>query len=301
MVPFFSVVIPTFNRVHLIEPTINSILAQSFENFEILIIDDGSTDGTADFIQRKYLHDHRIQYFYKKNEERGAARNYGFGKSRGEFVVFLDSDDILRKSHLATLYEAILRKPQIRFIASKYEISRNGHCYPSDLDSLDEGFYGIEVVLDGNPFACNFSVRRDNPNLKLFRQEREFVVVEDWVFLVENLISDSMYLVDERTVVMTDHDQRSMRSHHRDIIRARLFALNWLLSKYTFANSQIKRIAGHSYYFCAIHNYIDGRSIDGLQLLLKAIGVLGLEMRTIILGLKLIIGRKMIERVLRPI
>ena len=73
--PAFSIVIPTYNRAHLIGKTIESMLRQEFQDFEILVVDDGSKDNTGDVV--KTFTDSRIQYFKKENAERGAARNYG--------------------------------------------------------------------------------------------------------------------------------------------------------------------------------------------------------------------------------
>ena len=72
--PFFSIIIPTYNRSNFIVKTIESILLQKYSNFEIIVIDDGSTDDTSDVI--KSLDETKIKYFRKQNEERAIARNY---------------------------------------------------------------------------------------------------------------------------------------------------------------------------------------------------------------------------------
>ncbi len=89
-----SVILPTFNRGNLIEKSIKSVLNQTFNNIEILIIDDGSNDNTKDII--KNIDDKRIKYI-KLGKNKGAcnARNVGIKKARGEYITFQDSDDIL--------------------------------------------------------------------------------------------------------------------------------------------------------------------------------------------------------------
>jgi glycosyltransferase involved in cell wall biosynthesis len=77
--PLFSIVIPTYNRAHLITKTIESVLAQEDGDFEILVVDDGSSDNTGEVVSR--IFDPRLTYFRKENAERGAARNFGFRKS----------------------------------------------------------------------------------------------------------------------------------------------------------------------------------------------------------------------------
>lgn len=98
-----SIIVPTYNRAHLIGETIESIQQQTYKNWECIIIDDGSTDNTEDVV-RNYLEiDKRIQY-YKKPKDRpkgpSAARNYGFQKCKGTHINFFDSDDIMHPQKL---------------------------------------------------------------------------------------------------------------------------------------------------------------------------------------------------------
>ena len=87
----FSVVIPTYNRANILGKAIESILGQTYTNWELIIVDDGSTDNTREIVTN--YDDNRIRYFYKENEERSIARNYGITKTRGDYVSFLDDDD----------------------------------------------------------------------------------------------------------------------------------------------------------------------------------------------------------------
>lgn len=86
-----SVVIPTFNRCHFLEIAIESVLAQTFKNFELIVIDDGSTDGTRELIMNKY--EGKLTYVWQPNLERSRARNLGLSLSSGKYIAFLDSDD----------------------------------------------------------------------------------------------------------------------------------------------------------------------------------------------------------------
>ena len=74
---FFSVVVPTYNRSHLVGKTIDTILSQDYPSFELIVVDDGSTDNTEEVL-KKYSGDNRFRYYKKENGERGAARNFGF-------------------------------------------------------------------------------------------------------------------------------------------------------------------------------------------------------------------------------
>lgn len=86
-----SIVLPTFNRRKSLERSIESILRQTYQNWELIIIDDGSTDSTSEI--KSYLSDSRIKYFYQTNQGVSSARNSGIRKSQFEWVAFIDSDD----------------------------------------------------------------------------------------------------------------------------------------------------------------------------------------------------------------
>ena len=104
--PLVSVIIPTYNRAGVIKETINSIINQTYSNFEIIIVDDGSTDNTGDII--KTFQDDRIKYYWKKNTGLPSkARNVGLKHVNGEFIAFLDSDDIWLPKKIETqLFDA---------------------------------------------------------------------------------------------------------------------------------------------------------------------------------------------------
>lgn len=116
---FFSIVVPTYNRAAIISPTIESILAQTYPHFEIIIVDDGSTDDTEEVIQ-KYLSD-RVHYYRKPNAERAAARNFGTMNAQGDYVNWFDSDDIMFPGHLAEAAAMIGKYDGPEIFAQSYE------------------------------------------------------------------------------------------------------------------------------------------------------------------------------------
>jgi glycosyltransferase involved in cell wall biosynthesis len=106
MEPFFSIIIPVYNREKTILRAVNSVLSQSFSNFEIVIIDDASTDSTNNIVQE--IADERISIITNsENIERCNSRNKGILNSKGKYICFLDSDDYHLPSHLHALHEAI--------------------------------------------------------------------------------------------------------------------------------------------------------------------------------------------------
>jgi len=89
-----SVIMPAFNAEKFIAESIESVVAQTYPNWELVVVDDGSTDGTAKIIKRYQAAEPRIKYFYQKNARQGIAKNLGISESYGEYIAFLDADDL---------------------------------------------------------------------------------------------------------------------------------------------------------------------------------------------------------------
>ncbi len=111
--PSFSVVIPIYNRVDRIRATINSVLSQTYQDFEIIAIDDGSKDDCETVIRN--IDDPRIRFFRQENAGANVARNRGIEESRGRYIAFLDSDDCFLPHHLESAVAALSDKPAIYF------------------------------------------------------------------------------------------------------------------------------------------------------------------------------------------
>jgi len=108
--PFFTIIIPSYNRAEVLPLTIKSVIKQTYTNWELIIVDDGSTDNTKQIVNR--ISDNRIKYIYQENSERSAARNNGINHSKGKWVIFLDSDDSFEINHLYVLKTRILENQQ---------------------------------------------------------------------------------------------------------------------------------------------------------------------------------------------
>ncbi|TLM93265.1 glycosyltransferase family 2 protein [Hymenobacter jeollabukensis] len=260
---YFSIVIPTYNRAGFIKATLQSVLAQQFTDWEVLVVDDGSTDNTAEVVAS--LPDARIQYLPKVNGERGAARNYGLARAQGEYVLFLDSDDLFHPNHLSGLYAKIQELKQPNFIAAKYDFDRDGVRADSDMAGLAEGWYGLDTFVRGNALACNICVRRQNPGLHPFEEDRRYSAVEDWMFMLENTQQDRIYVVDQVSITMNDHDTRSMRSDNSALVRRLQLALEWMLARLQLTPEQRRTLTGRVYYLCAIHAYADDHRAEAVR------------------------------------
>jgi GT2 family glycosyltransferase len=126
--PFFSIIIPTYNRAEFLKICIDSVIKQTFEDFEVIIIDDGSEDNTRSIISE--LDDKRIKYIYQNHCGVSKARNTGIKTASGKFICFLDSDDRFRTEKLSVTYEYIKNHPQYKIFHSEELWYRNGTYLP---------------------------------------------------------------------------------------------------------------------------------------------------------------------------
>src|SRR6185369_7640984 len=115
-----SVIIPTYNSARFLTEAIDSVLAQSFKDFEILVIDDGSTDETKAMMQR---YGSPVRYIYQANAGVAAARNRGIAESRGKYIAFLDADDAWCARKLETQLNALARNADHRACYSAFTVA----------------------------------------------------------------------------------------------------------------------------------------------------------------------------------
>jgi len=295
---FFSVIIPIYNRSHLIGETIDTVLAQTYPDFEIIIVDDGSTENIKKVLDEKYSNESRVKYFRKQNEERGAARNYGLKQANGDYAVFFDSDDFMQPHYLEVLNKIIVENPGIKLLATKYNYDNNGKKeYDPFLRSLAEGWYDQSLFLKGNILACNYCIRIKDNDFKLFPPERALASMEDWLFLLANLADNKIYIKNEIGVTMRRHDERSM-SNNQKVIEARKKALNWALNELELTATEKKILIARSHYFCGIHQYLDHKGSAAIKEAITAVKIEGFKKQFLVLIMKSIVGRKII-RVIR--
>lgn len=114
--PLISVIMATFNRADLIGEAIDSVLHQSYRNLELIIVDDGSTDDTASLIGTKYASESRLKYIYQENTGQSGARNNALTVTKGQFICFIDSDNVWLPNKLQLQVRAFGNDPSVDIV-----------------------------------------------------------------------------------------------------------------------------------------------------------------------------------------
>lgn len=207
--PQFSIIIPTYNRATLVFKTLESVLAQEFGDFEVLVVDDGSTDETPELFAR-FQHP-KVSYFKKENAERGAARNFGASKAGGDYLTFFDSDDLMAVNHLAEAWKCIqaFGRPEVFALGFRIEDSSgNIKRLVKDLpDPLND------FLLKGNILGCNpVFVRADIFGRNPFGEARKLAGSEDWLLWLKLAARYPFRFWNQVTSSLIDHSERG--SYH---------------------------------------------------------------------------------------
>ena len=205
--PFFSIVIPAYNRAHMIGHTIGSVLKQTYTDWELVIVDDGSKDDTKEVVLA--YNEPRIKYIYQTNAERSAARNNGIKNSTGKYITFVDSDDYYLPRRLEMLHSSIKEKGEpVALFYTDIAFDKHGvftDKFAGDNKGLNIHDFIATAVL-GNPQMCAhrdvFLKHQFNP---------KFRIGED-MELLHRMLDEypAIYLPNQLTVVAGDHDDRSV-------------------------------------------------------------------------------------------
>ncbi|MEK7790803.1 MAG: glycosyltransferase family 2 protein [Deltaproteobacteria bacterium] len=213
--PGVSVIIPTYNRAAYLKEAIESVLRQTYPPSQLIVVDDGSTDETPTVLS---FYKERIKCLYQKNRERGAARNLGIRSSHGEYVAFLDSDDLWLPDHLKMCVSALEMEPDhgVAF-SNAYRIDASGKIIAKNAKGVWKGDVLEKIIKKYSSGGCNSSsavVRKglffnEGGQAGFFCEDPALSGSEDWEMWVR-LASCTRFLpVDAYTVKLRCHPEQS--------------------------------------------------------------------------------------------
>ena len=237
--PLFSIIIPTYNRADDLKNAVQSVLNQKIEDYEIIIVDDASTDHTKSVIKK--FTDTRIIFFSKsKNEERAKARNFGIKKANGDYITFLDSDDVIYPNFLEEGKKLIKKFNTPEWIHLAYEIrDKNGKVIERKNKRKQDL---ARSLLSGNHLSCvGVLIRKDIIKKNHFNEDPEIIGSEDYLLWLKLSFNFSLRFSNTICASVCDYSGRSIRSFNSERLIKRIEkSISYVINDPEFQNILIR-------------------------------------------------------------
>jgi len=267
----FSIIIPTYNRVEFILLAIRSVLLQSYKNFELIVVNDGSTDETESVIAT--IKDDRLKYIRIENGERGKARNTGVAMATGDYVTFLDSDDQLYDDYLEEALNGLEKHNYIPFYHQAYEI----RSYVKFSDRLVHNYHNRDVrfLVKGNPLSClGIFIRRAEALQFPFNEDRALSGSEDWELWLRLSANFGLRRGKKICACLILHDDRSVYQieEHR-LVKRKQLAIDYAFKDAAVVKmygAYLREILAHSDTYNSLHLALAGKKKRSLFYLFRA-------------------------------
>lgn len=231
--PYFSVIMPVYNRAELVKESIDSVLRQTFQDFELICINDGSTDNTLEVLSELEKIDPRIKVISHENKGRCQARNSGIAHAKGKWIAFLDSDDFYLDNHLETLQTLIKRFPSFSGIATELvfedRIRDHNKCrYYRDFVVLS-----LDDFADTNPISLNQFCYNKASCPDLLFPEINILAAEDLLFF--RMFSNRYKILKSGIITnfVNTHENRSVNLISPELfVYWNVFATNYFIDNF---------------------------------------------------------------------
>ncbi|MBK7754007.1 MAG: glycosyltransferase family 2 protein [Flavobacteriales bacterium] len=270
MEPLVSIIMPAYNSEHYIEEAIASVIAQSHTNWQLLVVNDGSRDRTAEILLR--YHDPRIEVFHQANGGIGNARNKGLAHVRGEFVCFLDSDDVLPANSIGSRIAIFQRYPDTDMVDGRVvQMDKDLRVRLKEYVPTFTGQPFAELVrLTGSCFAGITWMVRWRPGATL-RFNEETSHMEDMLFCLEYSPGRTYrYTLD--TVLIYRRTGHSSMSDLDGLWRSYRFVYRWIEAQGIIAPEDLRRYRMRSRSIMVKSFLRAGRPLKAFKTLFDRIG-----------------------------
>lgn len=220
-----SIIMPAYNAENYINDAINSVVAQTYGDWELIVVDDGSIDSTSKLVNNWLLKDKRIQYFYQENGKQGKARNLAISKSKGEYLAFLDADDLWMPQKLEIQIKEIQEKNVDLVFSDSYFFYNNEINDTSKKMDIGVGIFytqdSVKLFLEGNriPILTVFVKKDIVLGVGGFSESLIIQDVEDYHLWLKLLMSNSVFY-------SSDHVLAKYRIHSNSVTSNDKLVLN---------------------------------------------------------------------------
>jgi glycosyltransferase involved in cell wall biosynthesis len=271
--PYFSIIVPVYNRSLELERLLKSTISQSYPNFEIIVVDDGSTEDLAPVTRR--FPDSRITWRRTENRERAAARNTGMTIAKGTYVNFFDSDDVMFEGRLQEVFDFIQQNNEPPVLFTHYDLLDSSMQRAGGMTRHFEHF--TDDLLNNNFLAAgSVFIRSDVIRKFLFHEDRRLATAEDWELWLRIHTVYNFNELPRSTFGILDHGGRSLHTISPEKVRARdeyfvsvVKSSEGIRSKYGRA---VKDFCADRFTFIALTFAASGQRRRAAQYLLKSMG-----------------------------
>jgi len=249
--PLFTIITPVYNRSEIVVQTILSVLDQQFSDFEYLLVNDASTDGSLDVLEAFARQDQRIKVIdLEENQGRCYARNEGLKHAQGEWICYLDSDDQYYFDHLSTMRDMIKKNPELKVFAVDQHINGILKKYRRKALHADKIMLTLNDFIEDNPLTANQLCHAPLADIQ-WSNER-IPISEDWLFMRSLSLKYPILKTAVVTNNLRDHDDRSMNTTDAEsFVRYNLLAANKFTQENPLPESISNRIRVYTDLLCA--------------------------------------------------
>jgi glycosyltransferase involved in cell wall biosynthesis len=205
--PLVTVVIPSYNYGHLIDQTLDSVLAQTFQHWECFVVDDGSTDHTSAVVARYADRDQRIKYIFQTNKREGAARNNGIRNGSGKYLQFLDADDLIEDTKLEHQVRYLEEHPEVDIVYGGVQYFRGEQRVPHLSRSIGEEVKWVPrisgsgrealLALIRQPIVLHSALIRNGNGDAIIYFDETLDACQDWLYWVASALLGKRFQYEE--------------------------------------------------------------------------------------------------------
>jgi glycosyltransferase involved in cell wall biosynthesis len=271
--PFFAVIMPIYNRASFLPGSVTSVLNQDFRDFELICVDDGSTDQSVEIIEQFVKQDKRLKLIrHPKNFGRCASRNSGIQNASAEWICFLDSDDLYLENHLSVLFKLISEYTAQNAFATSFlrssDLSMNSKRKLKEKNSL----ITLNDVIHSNILSPpNILCYNKNKISTTFAKEN-IPVSEDWLFVRILLTKTDVIKSSLQTTILTEHPGRTMNSENiKEIVQWNEYAGLLFAGQHGLKKSVSDTVKSHTFLLCANLLVSNGFKPDSTELFKKSL------------------------------
>lgn len=227
-----SIIMPTYNVEQYLRQCLDSVVNQTFTDFELIVIDDGSSDGTVSIIKEYEEKHHNFRFYSQQHGRQAKARNLGISKASGRYITFLDGDDYWPEDHLEELVKALIRSNSdicIAYTVNTFTSKKNaefrfidieGERTFSNIDELEKVFFSEKGFPGG---VCNITAKRDFLISNNILFDESLSTAEDSNFTLSILSHDPKSVLTDKVKYYYRQDNVTSTNHHFDMDKIKCY------------------------------------------------------------------------------